>query len=66
VVADVGAGLRWIPQSECFDFWKHEAKAHLASEAMVSLDKFPGGYCYFASQWEEESAAPILVLEKHH
>ena len=66
VVADVGTALRWVPQSECFVFWRHEAKPHLASEATASLDKFPGGYCYFASQWEGEPAAPILVLEKHH
>ena len=66
VVADVGAVPRWIPPSECFDFWKREAKPHLASEAGASLDQFPGGYCYFASQWDGESTGPIVVLEKHH
>ena len=29
VVADVGVAPRWIPASECFDFWKREAKPHL-------------------------------------
>jgi hypothetical protein len=65
VVADVGAALRWIPQSECFDFWKREARPHIASEAAI-LDQFPGGYCYFASQWAGEPTTPIVVLEKHH
>jgi hypothetical protein len=66
VVADVGAAPRWIPQSECFDFWKREAKPHIASEA-AALDQFPGGYCYFASLWQRrEGEAPIIVLEKHH
>ena len=65
VVADVGAAPRWIPQSESFDFWKREAKPHLASDAAI-LDQFPGGYCYFASQWDGEPTTPIVVLEKHH
>jgi hypothetical protein len=66
VVAEVGAALRWIPANECFDFWKHEAKPHLAAEGGVSLDEFSGGYCYFASKWQSESTDQIVVLEKHH
>ena len=66
VVADVGMAPRWIPESECFDFWKNEAKPHLASGTRASLNEFPGGYCYFASQWEGETTAPIVLLEKHH
>jgi hypothetical protein len=66
VVADVGVAPRWIPASECFDFWRNEIKAHLASGTKAALNEFPGGYCYFASQWEEGTTAPIVVLEKHH
>lgn len=66
VIADVGTILRWIPTGECRHFWKAEVKPHLAGEARAYLDDFPGGYCYFASQWEEESATPIVVLEKQH
>lgn len=66
VVADVGVVPRWIPASECFDFWKNEAKPHLATGTKASLDEFPDGYCYFASQWEGEKTAPIVLLEKHH
>jgi len=66
VVVNVGAAPRWIPTSECFDFWKQEAKPHLASDGRASLDEFPGGYCYFASRWESESGTWIIVLEKHH
>src|SRR5689334_6966351 len=51
VVADVGASPRWIPLSECYDFWKTEAQPHLAApKSRASLDDFPGGYCYFASE----------------
>ena len=67
VVADVGVAPRWISSSECFAFWKNEAKPHLASATRASLNDFPGGYCYFASQWEgETTTAPIVLLEKHH
>ena len=66
VVADVGVALRWIAPSECFDFWKNEAKQHLESAAKASLADFPGGYCYFASQWEGDTTAPIVLLEKQH
>jgi len=66
VVADVGVAPQWVQTSECFNFWKQEAKPHLASGAKASLDQFPGGYCYFASQWEGKTTAPIVLLEKHH
>ena len=66
VVADVGAALRWIQASECFEFWKDEVTPHLASWTKAALNEFPGGYCYFASQWEEGATAAIVLLEKHH
>jgi len=67
VIADVGAAPRWIPASDCFNFWRNEAKPHVVSGQTVSLDGFPGGYCYFPSQWDgREAEAPIIVLEKHH
>jgi hypothetical protein len=66
VVADVGGAPLWIPEGECFRFWKNEVKAHVASDA-ARLDDFSGGYCYFASQWEpSRPGATIVVLEKHH
>lgn len=67
VVVDVGAAPRWIPERECFQFWKNEAKPHLASATRASLDEFPDGYCYFATQWVgREREPPIVVLEKQH
>ena len=65
VVADVGEAPRWIPANECFDFWKNEVKPHLAS-TKAALNEFPDGYCFFASQWEEGTTAPIVLPEKHH
>lgn len=67
VVADVGAAPHWIPEGECFHFWKNEVQPHLANGGIVRLDEFPGAYCYFAFPWEPPTQeAPIVVLEKHH
>jgi len=68
VVADVGTSLRWIPLGECYAFWKTEVQPHLvAPESRASLDDFPDGYCYFASEWSSaDVAAPIIVCERHH
>ena len=66
VVADVGTSLRWIPESECFDFWKHEVQPHLVEPGQrVSLDQVPGQYAYFTSQWDDGSS-PIVLLSKTH
>ena len=66
VVIDIGTTPSWIPPSECFEFWKREAKPHLVKNSRAILDEFPGDYCYFASQWDSTQAAPIVVLEKWH
>jgi hypothetical protein len=67
VVADAGVSPRWIPLGECYDFWKTEIHPHLsAPESRASLDAFPGGYCYFASEWSNGDGAPIIVCERHH
>lgn len=67
VVADVGASPRWIPPNECHEFWKGELRPHLAApDIKGTLDAFPGGYCYFASEWGDGDEAPIIVCERHH
>ena len=68
VVADVGKKLRWLDPTNCSDFWKIEARPHLATEgSRMVLDDFPGFYCYRASEWESDlTATPIVLLEHHH
>jgi hypothetical protein len=68
VVADIGSAPRWIAFSDCFDFWKREAQPHFAApDSRVSFDDFPGGYCYFASEWSRaDRSIPIVVFERHH
>ena len=59
--------LIWIQLTECFQSWKSEACPHLAKKTQVVLEEFPGGYDYFASQWDGgDPATPIVVLEKQH
>jgi hypothetical protein len=66
VVADVGAPLFWVPEADCFDFWKKEVQPHLAEpDQRAYLEQFPGEYLYFASQWND-GASPIILLSKSH
>ena len=67
VVADVGLPLRWIDPVHRFEFWKTDVKPRLAgSDEPAFLDRFPGGYCYFASQWRLPDRLSLIVLERHH
>ena len=68
VVADVGTPLRWIELGDCYEFWKAEAKPHLATVgSSATLKDFPEMYCYFASLWDSgDTVGPIVALEKHH
>jgi len=66
VVADIGCKLRWVNESECYDFWKIEARDHIGTPGNSNfLDDFPGSYFYFASEWAD-STTPIVLLSKCH
>ncbi len=67
VVADIGSRLRWVLPEECYEFWKSEAKAHIAEpDANNYLENFPGEYCYFASEWRTDEDESIVLLAKSH
>lgn len=67
VVADVGSPLKWTPVDDCYSFWKAEVKNHLADPAAKNyLNNFPGGYCYFASEWESKGGGPVVLLTVRH
>ena len=67
VVVDVGAALEWVAEARCFAYWKDQVSGHLADPGQpVSLDAFPGGYCYLASEWSLAGSKPIVVLERRH
>lgn len=67
VVADIGVPPRWIDPEQRFEFWKTEVKPRLAeSDEPVFLERFPGGYCYFASKWRLPDMLSLIVLERHH
>ena len=66
VVANVGETLRWIPMSECFQFWK-SIKANIANENAFYLEDFPGEFAYSVTEWnDEDSNQQIILLEMHH
>ena len=68
VLANVDESLQWIEARRCFDFWNGEVKSHLVEDgSRIDLDKYPGGYCYVATEWEDkESTSSIVLLERHH
>lgn len=67
VVADVGHKLQWIDVNHCFNFWKQEAKCHIADYPdKIDLDGAVGNYAYVASRWAGQDETPIITLEKIH
>lgn len=66
VVADIGAPLRWVPEAECFRFWKVEVRPRVAGAGGAILADSPGGYCYFASEWEPVKGLPVVLLAVAH
>ena len=67
VVANPGHKLRWIPKSECWEYWKNEFKPHIIeSFDKIYLDEYPNGLGYGASEWQGEIQTPIILLEAYH
>jgi hypothetical protein len=66
VIADVGKPLQWVQVSECFRFWKTQVRSRVAGATQVFLDDFPGGHCYFASEWQGSDRLPIVLLSLAH
>jgi hypothetical protein len=67
LVMDVGAKPHWVPEAECFIFWKTEVQPHLAEpDQRVYLEEYPDEYCYFASHWSPASGTPIVELKCCH
>lgn len=59
--------FRIVPERQCYEFWKSEVQSHLVSDPDEGavLDDFPGGYCYFASEWSD-GGSPIVLLSAAH
>ena len=67
VIANCGDPLRWTQTADLFSVWKREIKPRVvAPTGRFGLDDFPGGYCYFASEWNDGSGSPIVLLEMSH
>jgi hypothetical protein len=67
VFADVGHKLHWTNKGECFEIWKREIEKHLIeNNEKINLEDFPDNYGYLASEWTDDQALPIVLLEKLH
>ena len=68
VVADVGYPLKVVSLDDCYDFWKSDVKAHVCDhpETGCVLEDFPEEYFYLASEWDDGSDVPVVVLFKSH
>lgn len=66
VVAAVGSPLRWVAAADCFRFWKAEVHSRVAGPGEARLEDFPGGYCYFASEWAAGDGPPVVLLAIAH
>jgi hypothetical protein len=66
VAADCGRPLKWIPLSQCNDFWKTEVKPRIVETETFDLADFPGAYCFVASEWADGLVSPIVLLEMCH
>jgi hypothetical protein len=66
-VAMMLSPFRVVPEHQCYEFWKSEVQPHLVSDPDegAALDDFPGGYCYFASEWAD-GGSPIVLLSAAH
>ena len=56
-----------VPERQCYEFWESEVQAHLVADpdSGATLEDFPGGYCYFASEWSD-GGSPIVLLSAAH
>lgn len=67
VVADIGGELEWVPQSDCYKFWKSEVKERLPDPTeQIRVWEYPDGYCYFATEWADRGGIPIVLLAIYH
>jgi len=67
VVVNVGSPLRWVPEAECFSFWKAEVQTRVGDPfGEAALKDFPGEYFYFAAEWVLQNGSPLVVLECQH
>jgi hypothetical protein len=67
VVADIGGQLKWISRSDCYEFWKSEAKERVADPAEeIRSWEYPSGYCYLATEWVDKEENPVVLLEVYH
>jgi hypothetical protein len=63
VIADCGKPLKWVENSDYWDFWRRELTPHLVGCDNEVKRDFAGDYCYVASEWTTAGAGPVILLE---
>jgi hypothetical protein len=58
-IANTGYPLRWIPTSDCYDFWITEVQPHIP----VRSRPYTREYHYFATEWQLDGGERVVVLE---
>jgi hypothetical protein len=56
-----------VPENDCYDFWASEVQPHLVADPDegAPLSDFPGGYCSFASEWND-GGSPLVLPSAYH
>jgi hypothetical protein len=57
---------RWIPPSECFEYWKW-VRPHIAKEDRSRLEDYPSNFYLSPYEWRTHSSGQRLILfERTH
>ncbi len=64
----IGKDATLIGQDNAKQFWERQAKSQMCDSRTpdMSLDDFPDGYCYTASEWHTESGEVVVLLAVYH
>ncbi|WP_299621943.1 hypothetical protein [Pelagibius sp.] len=66
VVLSLGEPVFEVSLADCYDFWKRDVKHHICDQEHCYLEDFEGDYFYFATEWDDRSGIPLVLLFKSH
>ncbi|MGV3551132.1 hypothetical protein [Rhizobium sp.] len=62
---DMAGGLRLIPPSECFEYWKW-ARPHLVQDGKPYLEDYPGSFFLAPYEWRGHDGERMIVFARYH
>ncbi len=67
VIANLGEQFIWLELEKCFSDWKENIQAQVVEEVDgFSLEDYPNGIAYVASEWRNNDDMRIILLETFH